>query len=130
MDSNIQFNSLVNLGPGRVCVLNLHSGLEKAHRDTQLWALELWEVKDDDNKFKEVLGCDMDEEESDDDPDGEIPKPVKPVFSMSVDENAAYHTILLHYLYKKEGIEQFKLWSKMEDGDVIICTTLSNNGKF
>ena len=24
-------------------------GLEKAHRDTQLWALELWEVKDDDN---------------------------------------------------------------------------------
>ena len=49
-----------------------------------------WEVKDDGNKFKEVLGCDMDEEESDDDTDVEIPKPVKPIFSMSFDENCAY----------------------------------------
>ena len=94
-------------------------GLEKAHRDTQLWALELWEVKDDVNKFKEVLGCDMDEEESDDDSDVEIPKPFKPIFSMSVDDNAAYHTVLLRYLYKKEGVEKFKLWSKMEKGEVL-----------
>ena len=38
---------------------------------------------------------------------------------MGIDENVAYHTVLLQYLNKKEGVEKFKLWSKMEKGEVL-----------
>ena len=96
-------------------------GLERAHRDTQLWALELWEAKEDPTKFFEILGASVDDDEQDENVEkNDVPKPDKPIFAMSTDENAAYHGKLLRYLYKKEGVVKFKLWSKKDDDGKVI----------
>ena len=96
-------------------------GLERAHRDTQLWALELWEAKEDPTKFFEILGASVDDDEQDENVEkNDVPKPDKPIFAMSTDENAAYHGKLLRYLYKKEGVGKFKLWSKKDDDGKVI----------
>ena len=95
--------------------------LEKALRETQLWAVELWEAKqEDDDKLFEMLGLGEDEETIENFTKDEAPKPAKPIFTMSTDEISAYHGLLLRYLYKKENISKYKLWAKKnKDGEVI-----------
>ena len=88
--------------------------LDKAIKDSQLWALELWEAKqmgeDGNERFGELLGLsdnELTEEvltKKDD-----IPKPSKPLFAMNSDEIAGYHGTLLRCLFKKEGLDKFKL---------------------
>ena len=61
--------------------------LEKALRETQLWAVELWEAKqEDDDKLFEMLGLGDDEETIENFTKDEAPKPAKPIFTMSTDD--------------------------------------------
>ena len=103
--------------------------LEKAIKNTQLWALELWEAKElgeeGRERFIEILGVgDDDLAEQVTKSKDQIPEPSKPIFAMNGDEIGAYHGMLLRHLYKREGIEKFKLWAKKDkDGKVITEAT-------
>ena len=104
-------------------------GLNKALEDTQLWALELWELKDngDDAKLKEKLGISSDDDDEHSEEEMEqvkIEKPLKPIFSMTSDEVACYFGVLLKEIYKIEGVVKYKLWSKVQDGVVIKKATV------
>ena len=98
-------------------------GLNKALEDTQLWALELWEAKDNDDtvKIKEMLDLSSDDEEESEEEENQIKieKPSKPIFSMTSDEISCYFGILLKEIYKLEGVQKYKLWSKVQNGVVI-----------
>ena len=91
--------------------------------DTQLWALELWELKDNDDtaKLKEMLNLSSDDEEESEEEEEQvkIEKPPKPIFSMTSDEIACYFGVLLKEIYKLEGVQKYKLWSKVQNGIVI-----------
>jgi hypothetical protein len=84
----------------------------KSMEDTQLWALELWDAKENDdqkggNTFYNLVGGDEDCTKEED----EI-KPDKPIFTMNTAEMYAYFPQLLKYLYKREGLAKYKLWAK------------------
>ena len=104
-------------------------GLEKAIEDTQMWALELWDLKDDETedskkRFNDLVG--VEEEDIENDDDLEIKKPEKPIFAMTADEIAVFFGQLLKDLYKLEGKSKFKLWAKRDvDSNVVTeATTL------
>ena len=86
--------------------------LEKAIEDTQMWALELWDLKDDDNdeskqKFNDMVGI-VDNVEGDD--DTEIKKPEKTIFAMTADEISVYFGHLLKDLYRLDfGVKHQKI---------------------
>ena len=85
----------------------------KAMQDTQLFALELWDAKDQDQEhgghtFEDRLGLDDEEEEATE----QVPKPEKPIFSMNKDEISMYFGILLKFCYKREKMTKYKLWVK------------------
>ena len=105
-------------------------GLEKAIEDTQMWALELWDLKDqvEDDPDAKATFCNMagvSEEESDDETaEVSIKKPSKPIFTMTADEISVYYGSLLKDLYQLEGQNKFKLWSKKDSaGNVIAKAT-------
>jgi hypothetical protein len=81
---------------------------DKALEDTQLWALELWDTKEggDDSKFKDMVGPEIQKKETD-----VVPKPVKPIFALNTTDMSSYYAEFLKYLYRREGIERFKLWA-------------------
>ena len=106
-------------------------GLNKAIEDTQMWALELWDMKekvDLDNdeearlKFKEIVGESESEEEVDDD-EVKIVKPDKPIFALTADEVAVFFDTLLKNLYEIEGIKEYKLWAKKVNGETMKTAT-------
>ena len=106
-------------------------GLNKAIEDTQMWALELWDMKekvDLDNdeearlKFKEIVGESESEEEVDDD-EVKIVKPDKPIFALTADEAAVFFGALLKNLYEIEGIKEYKLWAKKVNGETMKTAT-------
>ena len=81
--------------------------------DTQLFALELWDAKDEDavnggRTFEDKLGIDEEEEHADE----MVQKPDKHIFSMNKDEISMYFGMLLKFCYKREQIEKYKLWVK------------------
>ena len=85
-------------------------GLEKAIEDTQMWALELWDLKDYESedsrkRFNDLVG--VEEEDIENDTDLEIKKPEKPVFAMTADEISVFFGQLLKDLYKLEGKSKF-----------------------
>ena len=92
----------------------------KSMEDTQLWALELWDAKENDdqkggNTFYNLVGGDEDCTKEED----EI-KPDKPIFTMNTAEMYAYFPRLLKYLYKREGLAKYKLWAKKsKQGDIL-----------
>ena len=105
-------------------------GLDKALTDTQMWALELWDLKEvmeEDiearKKFEEMTG--MEDENDEDEAGDEAPlkKPCKPIFTMTAEEISVYFGCLLKELYKLEGIEKFKLWAKKKDNEVLAKAT-------
>ena len=105
-------------------------GLEKAIEDTQMWALELWDLKDEDSedakkKFNDLVGIDDDVTENGD--DLEIGKPEKPIFAMTADEISVFFGQLLKDLCKLEGKSKYKLWAKRDtDGNVVTEATPLN----
>ena len=59
----------------------------KGIKDTQLWALELWDARDEDtNKFEDMVGLDVDPAEVEE----PVLKPSKPIFAMNTDEIAMF----------------------------------------
>ena len=69
-----------------------------------MWALELWDLKDDDNdeskkKFNDMVGI-VDDDDVEGDDDTEIKKPEKPIFAMTADEISVYFGHLLKDLYR------------------------------
>ena len=106
-------------------------GLNKAIEDTQMWALELWDMKekvDLDNdeearlKFKEIVGESESEEEVDDN-EVKVVKPEKPIFSLTADEVAVFFGSLLKNLNEIEGIKEYKLWAKKVNGETVKTAT-------
>ena len=107
------------------------NGLDKAIEDTQMWALELWDLLDaaenDDiakKKFQEMVGMEDDADIGEDDVP-KVKKTQKPIFLMTSDEIAQFYGGLLKDLYKLEGIEKpDKLWPKIDTkGDVVTKAT-------
>ena len=93
--------------------------LDKALRDTQLWALELWEAKEHESqKFNHLLGVDEDIEIVS--KKNEPPMPSKPIFNMTTDEISVYYGSLLRYLYELEGISKYKLWAKKDKNGKVL----------
>ena len=95
-------------------------GLEKALEDTQMWGLELWDLKDGENedannKFNELVG----EEDMEDDEEEEVKvtKPEKPIFALNADEIRVFFGQLLNDLYKIEGQVKYKLWAKKDSDE-------------
>ena len=87
----------------------------KAMEDTQLFVLELWDAKENDDKndentFREKLGMVSDKENAVE----TVPKPEKPVFSMNKHEVSMYFGTLLKYCYARERILKYKLWVKKD----------------
>ena len=97
----------------------------KALEDTQLFALDLWDLKEDDekngeNSFNERVGV----QAVDDHTVDEVPKPEKPVFSMTKEGISVYFGTLLKYCYTRENISKFKLWvKKNKKGEIIETAT-------
>ena len=89
----------------------------KSMEDTQLWILELWDAKetdDDGRTFYDLIGGDEDTPKEDD------MKPDKPIFTMNTTEMYAYFPRLLKFLYKTEGVTEYRLWAKKsKEGDII-----------
>ena len=91
----------------------------KALEDTQLWALELWDAKENDKEnegktFHDLIG------EQEETPEEDEVKPEKPILLMNTLEISAYFAGLLKYLYKKENVLKYKLWAKKnKTGDLI-----------
>ena len=103
---------------------NFMNKLEKAIKDTQRWTLELWDLKDKDElddkeMFNTKTGIARDIIEDEYNTNDTVVKPEKPVFALTTDEMAVYFGSLLKNLYKLEGVEKFKLWSKKnKDGTI------------
>ena len=98
--------------------------MEKAIEDTQMYALELWDLLDEGSdeskqKFIEMVGEQGDEEETVE--PSNVKKPSKPVFAMTSDEVAVYYGVLLKDLYKLEGLSKFKLWPKKDSNGSLIA---------
>ena len=104
-------------------------GLEKALEDTQMWGLELWDLKDEENedannKFNELVG--EEDMEDDDEEEVKVTKPEKPIFAMNADEICVFFGQLLKDLYKLQGQVKYKLWAKKDsDGNVDTKATKS-----
>ena len=97
----------------------------KALEDTQMFALDLWDLKEDDekndgNSFTERVGV----EAVDDHTVDEVPKPEKPVFSMTKEGISVYFGALLKFCYSRENISKYKLWvKKNKKGEIIETAT-------
>ena len=95
----------------------------KALEDTQLFALELWDAKENDlendgKTFHDLVGEDSKRTKEDD------LKPQKPIFAMNTLEISSFFASLLKHLYKEEGVDKFKLWAKKEkNGDILEAPT-------
>lgn len=100
---------------------------ETAIKDTQRWALELWDLKETreldaevaKHRFKVKAGIARVDVNSENSTENAVIRPDKPIFSLTTDDMAVYFTTLLKYLYKLEGVEKYKLWSKKnKDGSI------------
>ena len=53
-----------------------------------------------------MVGFEVQKEETD-----VVPKPVKPIFALNTTDMSSYYAEFQKYLYRREGIERFKLWA-------------------
>ena len=104
-------------------------GLNKAIEDTQMWTLDLWDLKEKmefendeqaKQRFNEMVGEESDvSDDGEGDDDIKVVKPDKPIFALTADEAAMYHGPLLKSLYELEGIKEYRLWAKREEDGTV-----------